>query len=210
MNKNKTDRLETKLFITGIILFSLSLVIAIQGYFEVLDYIPHIEKDGCMVCTMYCISIPCGLAESLCFAVAAIRYYFTGKKRAFFLTPYAYILSVIPSLLFDFVFIAERGFVADEEYNILVYLITDVIILLNGVIFVQFVSGRLNSAVACVSASVFMLSSLLYLSSVFVFYGSFLQTNFMGYYFCSNISNIVVAVIVIQMLGVFYPVHRKE
>lgn len=205
MNKALIQKRETILPAVAALLMIVSATVMIQGIFEIIDYLPHIETDGCILCTAYVCSIPCSLICNFVFAGAVLYYYYKNSRKLFFIMPYAYMLSVIPSLVYDFTFIVQKGFVADGEYNIIVYIITDTIILLNSIMFIQFVAGRLGRAMAWISTTLFFATALVYTSSVFVFYGSVAKTNFMGYYFCSNISNIILAVLVFNIMLIIYP-----
>lgn len=203
--KTLSEKYEMGMAVCAVILLICSLIISVQGYFEILDYLPHITVDGCVLCGSYASSIPCTVIADIFFGISALRYFYKGKTRLFLLLPYLYMLSVVPSLVYDFIFVTEKGFAADGEYNIIVYLITDLILLLNSVIFVQLVGGRLPAKAAFICPLIYLLGAVLYFSSVFVFYGSFAETNFMGYYFCSSLTGIVLAVLIFFITGILYP-----
>lgn len=194
--KNSTEVREIQIAVCAVLLLICTVIISVQGFFEILDYLPHITADSCALCGAYTASIPCTVIADAFFSIAALKYYYRGKTRLFTLLPYFYMLSVTPSLLYDFIFVVKKGFVADGEYNIIVYLVTDLILLLNSVVFVQIISGRLPAKTAFICPLIYLLGALLYLSSVFVFYGSLEKTNFMGYYFCSSVSSVILALLI--------------
>lgn len=207
--KNPTEKREIQIAACAVILLICTIIISVQGYFEILDYLPHITTDSCALCGAYTVSIPCTVIADAFFGIAALIYFYKGKTRLLSLMPYFYMLSVVPSLVYDFIFVTKKGFVADGEYNIIVYLVTDLILLLNSVIFVQLIGGRFPPKAAFICPLIYLLGALLYLSSVFVFYGSFAETNFMGYYFCSSVASVILAVLIYLITNVIYTKQKS-
>lgn len=208
--KISVGKTEQAVLVFGVILIVMSIMGIVQGYFETVDYIPHIIADKCYLCLSYLISIPCTISFFIVYGVVALKYYFNGKSKLFYLLPAFLIVDILPSLAYDLLFIAQKGFTADNEYNIIVYLAADILSLLNAVVFFQVISGRLSKRIAAVNCAIFFLSPLVYISSVFVFYGSIADTNFMGYYFCSNVCGVIPPIIIALLYTILYSDEKEK
>lgn len=57
-NKTQTEKSETFLLAHALLLLVLSLLVGVQGIFEIIDYMPHIISAGCVNCGAYVASIP--------------------------------------------------------------------------------------------------------------------------------------------------------
>ena len=57
-NKTQTEKSETFLLAHALLLLVLSLLVGVQGIFEIIDYMPHIISAGCINCGAYAASIP--------------------------------------------------------------------------------------------------------------------------------------------------------
>lgn len=123
----------------------------------------------------------------------------------FRLIPITCIIGVAPSLVYDLSFIAENGFVSGGEYNVTLYLIMDIALLLDSVVMIQLVRGAMTRNTAMICPTVYLITGLIYFSSVFVFYGSVEGTNFMGYYFCNSVTNIIFSLSLYSFVNVIYP-----
>ena len=124
--------------------------------------------------------------------------------------PAAMIIGIAPSLAYDLIFIYEKGFVADGEYNIIVYLIMDIILLLDSVVMIQFVKGTMTRTTAMICPFVYLITGIVFFSSVFVFYGSLESTNFMGYYFCNSVTNIFFSITLFHLADMKYSDKNKK
>ena len=49
-NKTQTEKSETFLLAHALLLLVLSLLVGVQGVFEIIDYMPHIVSAGCINC----------------------------------------------------------------------------------------------------------------------------------------------------------------
>ena len=47
-NKTQTEKSETFLLAHALLLLVLSLLVGVQGVFEIIDYMPHIISAGCV------------------------------------------------------------------------------------------------------------------------------------------------------------------
>ena len=65
-NKTQAEKSETFLLAHALLLFVLSLLVGVQGVFEIIDYMPHIISAGCINCGAY---------------AASIRSFITGKAE---------------------------------------------------------------------------------------------------------------------------------
>lgn len=204
-NKTRCEKNDAALLAHAAVLLVLSLLVAVQGVFEIIDYIPHIISAGCVSCAAYVTSIPSTLIMYIWFSVSAAVYYYRSSQKMFRLIPLMCIIGVAPSLVYDLSFIAENGFVSGGEYNITVYLIMDILLLLDAVIMIQLVRGAMSRSAALLCPLVYLITGLIYFSSVFVFYGSVEGTNFMGYYFCNSVANIVFSLSLFRLVNVIYP-----
>lgn len=204
-NKTRCEKNDAALLAHAAVLLVLSLLVAVQGVFEIIDYIPHIISAGCVSCAAYVTSIPSTLIMYIWFSVSAAVYYYRSSQKMFRLIPLMCIIGVVPSLVYDLSFIAENGFVSGGEYNITVYLIMDILLLLDAVIMIQLVRGAMSRSAALLCPLVYLITGLIYFSSVFVFYGSVEGTNFMGYYFCNSVANIVFSLSLFRLVNVIYP-----
>lgn len=204
-NKTRCEKNDAALLAHAAVLLVLSLLVAVQGVFEIIDYIPHIISAGCVNCAAYVTSIPSTLIMYIWFSVSAAVYYYRSSQKMFHLIPLMCIIGVAPSLVYDLSFIAENGFVSGGEYNITVYLIMDILLLLDAVIMIQLVRGAMSRTAALLCPLVYLITGLIYFSSVFVFYGSVEGTNFMGYYFCNSVANIVFSLSLFRLVNVIYP-----
>lgn len=204
-NKTRCEKNDAALLAHAAVLLVLSLLVAVQGIFEIIDYMPHIISAGCVNCAAYAASIPTTLIMYIWFSVSAAVYYYRSSQKMFHLIPLMCIIGVAPSLVYDLSFIAENGFVSGGEYNITVYLIMDMLLLLDAVIMIQLVRGAMSRSAALLCPLVYLITGLIYFSSVFVFYGSVEGTNFMGYYFCNSVANIVFSLSLFRLVNVIYP-----
>jgi len=204
-NKTHSEKNDTVLLAHAALLLVMSLLVAVQGVFEIIDYMPHIISAGCVNCAAYAASIPTTLIMYIWFSLSAAVYYYRDSKKMFRLIPITCIIGVAPSLVYDLSFIAENGFVSGGEYNITVYLIMDILLLLDAVIMIQLVRGAMSRSAALLCPLVYLITGLVYFSSVFVFYGSVEGTNFMGYYFCNSVANIVFSLSLFRLVNVIYP-----
>lgn len=204
-NKTYSEKNDALLLAHAAALLVLSLLVAVQGVFEIIDYMPHIISAGCVTCAAYTASIPATLIMYIWFSVSAAVYYYRSSQKMFRLIPLMCIIGVAPSLVYDLSFIAKNGFVSGGEYNITVYLVMDILLLLDAVIMIQLVRGAMSRTAALLCPLVYLITGLIYFSSVFVFYGSVEGTNFMGYYFCNSVTNIVFSLSLFRLVNVIYP-----
>lgn len=204
-NKTHSEKNDTILLAHAALLLVMSLLVAVQGVFEIIDYMPHIISAGCVNCAAYAASIPTTLIMYIWFSLSAAVYYYRDSKKMFRLIPITCIIGVAPSLVYDLSFIAENGFVSGGEYNVTLYLIMDIALLLDSVVMIQLVHGAMTRNTAVICPTVYLITSLIYFSSVFVFYGSVEGTNFMGYYFCNSVTNIIFSLSLYSFVNVIYP-----
>ena len=204
-NKTYSEKNDALLLAHAAALLVLSLLVAVQGVFEIIDYMPHIISAGCVICAAYTASIPATLIMYIWFSVSAAVYYYRSSQKMFRLIPLMCIIGVAPSLVYDLSFIAENGFVSGGEYNVTLYLIMDIALLLDSVVMIQLVRGAMTRNTAMICPTVYLITGLIYFSSVFVFYGSVEGTNFMGYYFCNSVTNIVFSLSLFRLVNVIYP-----
>lgn len=204
-NKTYSEKNDALLLAHAAALLVLSLLVAVQGVFEIIDYMPHIISAGCVTCAAYTASIPATLIMYIWFSVSAAVYYYRSSQKMFRLIPLMCIIGVAPSLVYDLSFIAENGFVSGGEYNITVYLVMDILLLLDAVVMIQLVRGAMSRTAALLCPLVYLITGLIYFSSVFVFYGSVEGTNFMGYYFCNSVTNIIFSLSLYSFVNVIYP-----
>jgi len=106
-------------------------------------------------------------------------------------------------------FISENGFVSGGEYNVTLYLVMDIFLLLDSIVMIQLVRGTMSRKVAMICPAIYLITGLIYFSSVFVFHGSVERTNFMGYYFCNSVTNIVFSLSLFRFVDVLYPARKK-
>ena len=52
-NKTQNEKSETFLLAHALLLLVLSLLVGVQGVFEIIDYMPHIISAGCVNCGAY-------------------------------------------------------------------------------------------------------------------------------------------------------------
>lgn len=57
-NKTYSEKNDTVLLAHAALLLVMSLLVAVQGVFEIIDYMPHIISAGCVNCAAYAASIP--------------------------------------------------------------------------------------------------------------------------------------------------------
>lgn len=209
-NKTVTEKKEMILLGHAAVLLVLSLLVAVQGVFEIIDYIPHIISAGCVTCAAYTASIPATIVMYIWFSVSVAVYYYRGTQKMFRFVPLMCVIGVAPSLVYDLSFIAENGFVSGGEYNITLYLVMDICLLLDAIVMIQLVRGAMIRKTAMICPAVYLITGLIYFSSVFVFYGSVERTNFMGYYFCNSVTNIVFALSLFSFADVLYPKEKTE
>ena len=69
-NKTQAEKSETFLLAHALLLLVLSLLVGVQGVFEIIDYMPHIISAGCVNCGAYVASIPSTLIMYLWFSVS--------------------------------------------------------------------------------------------------------------------------------------------
>ena len=69
-NKTQNEKSETFLLAHALLLLVLSLLVGVQGVFEIIDYMPHIISAGCINCGAYVASIPSTLIMYLWFSVS--------------------------------------------------------------------------------------------------------------------------------------------
>lgn len=210
MLSNKTAAEKKDMFLLGhaTVLLVLSLLVAVQGVFEIIDYMPHIISAGCVNCAAYTASIPATLIMYIWFSASVAVYYYRGSQKLFRLIPLMCVIGVAPNLVYDLSFIAENGFVSGGEYNITLYLIMDIFLLLDAIVMIQLVRGTMIRKTAMICPTVYLITGLIYFSSVFVFYGSVERTNFMGYYFCNSVTNIVFALSLFCFTDIVYPKEK--
>ncbi len=120
------------------------------------------------------------------------------------------IIGIAPSLVYDLSFISENGFVSGGEYNVTLYLVMDIFLLLDSIVMIQLVRGTMSRKAAMICPAIYLITGLIYFSSVFVFYGSVERTNFMGYYFCNSVTNIVFSLSLFRFVDVLYPARKKK
>lgn len=209
-NKTQTEKSETFLLAHALLLFVLSLLVGVQGVFEIIDYMPHIISAGCVNCGAYAASIPSTLIMYLWFSVSVAVFYYRESRKMFTLIPYMCIIGIAPSLVYDLSFISENGFVSGGEYNVTLYLVMDIFLLLDSIVMIQLVRGTMSRKAAMICPAIYLITGLIYFSSVFVFYGSVERTNFMGYYFCNSVTNIVFSLSLFRFVDVLYPARKKE
>ena len=77
-NKTQTEKSETFL-----LAHALSLLVGVQGVFEIIDYMPHIISAGCINCGAYVASIPSTLIMYLWFSVSVAVFYYRENKYYF-------------------------------------------------------------------------------------------------------------------------------
>ena len=208
-NKTQTEKSETFLLAHALLLFVLSLLVGVQGVFEIIDYMPHIISAGCINCGAYVASIPSTLIMYLWFSVSVAVFYYRESRKMFTLIPYMCIIGIAPSLVYDLSFISENGFVSGGEYNVTLYLVMDIFLLLDSIVMIQLVRGTMSRKAAMICPAIYLITGLIYFSSVFVFYGSVERTNFMGYYFCNSMTNIVFSLSLFRFVDVLYPARKK-
>lgn len=204
-NKTYSEKNDALLLAHAAVLLVLSLLVAVQGIFEVIDYIPHIISAGCVTCAAYTVSIPATLIMYIWFSVSAAVYYYKDSQKMFRIIPLMCIIGIMPSLVYDLSFISENGFVSGGEYNVTLYLVMDIFLLLNSIVMIQLVRGTMSRKAAMICPAIYLVTGLIYFSSVFVFYGSVEGTNFMGYYFCNSVTNIVFSLSLFRLVNVIYP-----
>ncbi len=212
MLSNKTVAEKKEMFLLGhaAVLLVLSLLVAVQGVFEIIDYMPHIISAGCVTCAAYTASIPATLIMYIWFSVSVMLFYYRNIRKCFRLIPLMCVIGVAPNLVYDLSFIAENGFVSGGEYNITLYLVMDILLLLDAIVMIQLVRGTMTRKTAMVCPAIYLITGLIYFSSVFVFYGSVERTNFMGYYFCNSVTNIVFALSLFSFTEVLYPKDKNK
>ena len=208
-NKTYSEKNDALLLAHAAVLLVLSLLVAVQGIFEVIDYIPHIISAGCVTCAAYTVSIPATLIMYIWFSVSAAVYYYRDSQKMFRIIPLMCIIGIMPSLVYDLSFISENGFVSGGEYNVTLYLVMDIFLLLNSIVMIQLVRGTMSRKAAMICPAIYLVTGLIYFSSVFVFYGSVERTNFMGYYFCNSVTNIVFSLSLFRFVDVLYPARKK-
>lgn len=204
-NKTYSEKNDALLLAHAAVLLVLSLLVAVQGIFEVIDYIPHIISAGCVTCAAYTASIPATLIMYIWFSVSAAVYYYKDSQKMFRIIPLMCIIGIAPSLVYDLSFISEYGFVSGGEYNVTLYLVMDIFLLLDSIVMIQLVRGAMSRKAAMICPAIYLITGLIYFSSVFVFYGSVEGTNFMGYYFCNSVTNIVFSLSLFRLVNVIYP-----
>ena len=204
-NKTYSEKNDALLLAHAAVLLVLSLLVAVQGIFEVIDYIPHIISAGCVTCAAYTASIPATLIMYIWFSVSAVVYYYKDSQKMFRIIPLMCIIGIAPSLVYDLSFISEYGFVSGGEYNVTLYLVMDIFLLLDSIVMIQLVRGAMSRKAAMICPAIYLITGLIYFSSVFVFYGSVEGTNFMGYYFCNSVTNIVFSLSLFRLVNVIYP-----
>lgn len=204
-NKTYSEKNDALLLAHAAALLVLSLLVAVQGIFEVIDYMPHIISAGCVTCAAYTASIPATLIMYIWFSVSAAVYYYKDSQKMFRIIPLMYIIGITPSLVYDLSFISENGFVSGGEYNVTLYLVMDIFLLLDSIVMIQLVRGTMSRKAAMICPAIYLITGLIYFSSVFVFYGSVEGTNFMGYYFCNSVTNIVFSLSLFRLVNVIYP-----
>lgn len=207
-NKTQAEKSETFLLAHALLLFVLSLLVGVQGVFEIIDYMPHIISAGCVNCGAYAASIPSTLIMYLWFSVSVAVFYYRESRKMFTLIPYMCIIGIAPSLVYDLSFISENGFVSGGEYNVTLYLVMDIFLLLDSIVMIQLVRGTMSRKAAMICPAIYLITGLIYFSSVFVFYGSVERTNFMGYYFCNSVTNIVFSLSLFRFVDVLYPARK--
>ena len=82
-NKTQTEKSETFLLAHALLLLVLSLLVGVQGVFEIIDYMPHIIPAGCINCGAYAASIPSTLIMYLWFSVSVAVFYYRENKYYF-------------------------------------------------------------------------------------------------------------------------------
>lgn len=204
-NKTYSEKNDALLLAHAAALLVLSLLVAVQGIFEVIDYMPHIISAGCVTCAAYTASIPATLIMYIWFSVSAAVYYYKDSQKMFRIIPLMCIIRITPSLVYDLSFISENGFVSGGEYNVTLYLVMDIFLLLDSIVMIQLVRGTMSRKAAMICPAIYLITGLIYFSSVFVFYGSVEGTNFMGYYFCNSVTNIVFSLSLFRLVNVIYP-----
>lgn len=80
-NKTQAEKSETFLLAHALLLFVLSLLVGVQGVFEIIDYMPHIISAGCINCGAYAASIPSTLIMYLWFSVSGSGLLLQGKQK---------------------------------------------------------------------------------------------------------------------------------
>lgn len=204
-NKTYSEKNDALLLAHAAVLLVLSLLVAVQGIFEVIDYMPHIISAGCVTCAAYTASIPATLIMYIWFSVSAAVYYYKDSQKMFRIIPLMCIIGITRSLVYDLSFISENGFVSGGEYNVTLYLVMDIFLLLDSIVMIQLVRGTMSRKAAMICPAIYLITGLIYFSSVFVFYGSVEGTNFMGYYFCNSVTNIVFSLSLFRLVNVIYP-----
>lgn len=204
-NKTYSEKNDALLLAHAAVLLVLSLLVAVQGIFEVIDYMPHIISAGCVTCAAYTASIPATLIMYIWFSASAAVYYYKDSQKMFRIIPLMCIIGIAPSLVYDLSFISEYGFVSGGEYNVTLYLVMDIFLLLDSIVMIQLVRGAMSRKAAMICPAIYLITGLIYFSSVFVFYGSVEGTNFMGYYFCNSVTNIVFSLSLFRLVNVIYP-----
>lgn len=204
-NKTYSEKNDALLLAHAAALLVLSLLVAVQGIFEVIDYMPHIISAGCVTCAAYTASIPATLIMYIWFSVSAAVYYYKDSQKMFRIIPLMCIIGITLSLVYDLSFISENGFVSGGEYNVTLYLVMDIFLLLDSIVMIQLVRGTMSRKAAMICPAIYLITGLIYFSSVFVFYGSVEGTNFMGYYFCNSVTNIVFSLSLFRLVNVIYP-----
>mgnify|MGYP004516502737 FL=1 len=82
-NKTQNEKSETFLLAHALLLLVLSLLVGVQGVFEMIDYMPHIISAGCINCGAYVASIPSTLIMYLWFSVSVAVFYYRESKYYF-------------------------------------------------------------------------------------------------------------------------------
>ena len=82
-NKTYSEKNDTVLLAHAALLLVMSLLVAVQGVFEIIDYMPHIISAGCINCGAYVASIPSTLIMYLWFSVSVAVFYYRENKYYF-------------------------------------------------------------------------------------------------------------------------------
>ncbi len=211
MNNTTTKRsAETGLLVLCALLLLLSALTTIQGFFEIADYLPHIQYDRCLMCAVYAAEVPCRLLMFFYFSVSGLAYYYSGSTAQFRFFPLFSAIYTLPGLVYDFAFISENGFTSDGEYHIAVYLTIDIILLLNTVFSMHFTVWKSKSRAALLCPVVFLAASLVYMSGVFLYYGSPQRVNYIGYHFCTNTAGIVFSLALFAVCNSIFPKQSEK
>lgn len=87
-NKTHSEKNDTVLLAHAALLLVMSLLVAVQGVFEIIDYMPHIISAGCVNCAAYAASIPTTLIMYIWFSLSAAVYYYRDSKKNVQAYPY--------------------------------------------------------------------------------------------------------------------------